>query len=72
MKVFIIPNFQKQKTAAVIKETVAILGELGAETIVTEQNAGGNFGTVMSEEEAFAVCDAVIAIGAEIFRPVKK
>ena len=65
MKVFIIPNFQKQKTAAVFKETVAILGELGAETIVTEQNAGGNFGTVMSEEEAFAVCDAVIAIGGD-------
>lgn len=65
MKVYIIPNFLKEKTDVCLKNTYDKLISLDNEIIFSENICCGYKATYLSENDAFFACDYVIVIGGD-------
>ncbi len=65
MKIYIIPNFSKEKTALTLKNTVKKLQSLGMEIIFSEKISSEYNHCIMLEDEAFRTADLIIVIGGD-------
>ena len=65
MKIYLVPNFDKEKTKDVFVNTTSILSQLDCEIIVSDKSIIGDNYIFMNENEAFYNCDVVIVIGGD-------
>lgn len=65
MKIYLVPNFNKEKTPAVFNDVIAFLKKHGAEITVSDEALIDNEFVFLSEREALCECDMVIVIGGD-------
>lgn len=65
MKIYLVPNFIKEKTKYVFKKCTEILLNLSCELIVSDQTILSDDYIYMKENDAFYNCDIVIVIGGD-------
>lgn len=65
MKIYLVPNFEKNKTKEVFDKASQILLNLGAEIIVSDESISNSQYIFLNENEAFYTCDYVVVIGGD-------
>ena len=65
MKIYLVPNFEKNKTKEVFDKASQILLNLGAEVIVSDASISNSQYIFLNENEAFYMCDYVVVIGGD-------
>ena len=65
MKIYLVPNFEKEKTKEIFFETTKILIDLGVEIFVSDKSIANNDYILLNENEAFYDCDYVVVIGGD-------
>lgn len=65
MKIYLVPNFEKEKTKDVFDKTSKILLELNAQIIISDNSIQDDSYIYYDENDAFYNCDYVIVIGGD-------
>ncbi len=65
MRIYLIPNFQKERTRDTLQKTAELLRGLGAELLASFEQCKALGCTPVTEEEGFSHADTVIAIGGD-------